>query len=186
MLGALPAASDAQRRSLLTSLRALVAAALLAVASVAHSAELRTIAMLDFDLVDDQHEFAPATVEYQRLPAIRDQLESAFAANGLYRVVDIAPARAMIDAYLARTQTRDCNGCELDIGRALGADRVLIGWVQKVSNLILNINIQIEDVASGAVVLNKSVDLRGNTDESWRRGVAALVRSIIDKDQGNR
>jgi len=164
----------------------LIAAALLVAASLAHSAELRTIAILDFDLVDDQHELAPATIEYQRLPAIRDQLQRAFADNALYRVVDIAPASPMIEAKRARTQLRDCNGCELDIGRALHADRVLIGWVQKVSNLILNINIQIEDVATGAVVLNKSIDLRGNTDESWRRGVAALVRSIVDKNQGNR
>ena len=62
----------------------------------------------------------------------------------------------------------------------------LIGWVQKVSNLILNINIQIEDAATGAVLLNKSVDLRGNTDETWRRGVSYLVRSMVEKDQGNR
>jgi len=185
-LGVLRAAPNAERRWRVVALRALVVVVLLAAASVAQSAELRTIAILDFELVDDQHELAPATVEYQRLPAIRDQLQSAFAANGLYRVVDTAPAAAMTDAYRARTQLRDCNGCELDIGRALSADRVLIGWVQKVSNLILNINIQIEDVATGAVVLNKSVDLRGNTDESWRRGVAALVRSMIDKNQGNR
>jgi hypothetical protein len=41
----------------------------------AHGAELKTIAILDFDLVDDQHELSPATVEYQRLRTIRDQLQ---------------------------------------------------------------------------------------------------------------
>ena len=167
-------------------MRALLCAALLATALRVGATDLKTIAILDFDLVDDQRDLAPATVEYQRLPVIREQLQQAFTANRLYRVVDIAPAAAMIDTYRSRTQLRDCNGCELDIGRALHADRVLIGWVQKVSNLILNINIQIEDTATGAVLLNKSVDLRGNTDESWRRGVAALVRSIVEKSQGNR
>jgi hypothetical protein len=54
-----------------------------------------------------------------------------------------------------------------------------------VSNLIVNINIQIEDVATGAILLNKSVDLRGNTDESWRRGVSYIVKSMIEKNQGN-
>ena len=63
---------------------------------------------------------------------------------------------------------------------------MLIGWVQKVSNLILNFNIQIEDAATGAVVLNKSVDLRGNTDETWKRAVSYLVRSMVEKKQGNR
>ena len=79
-----------------------------------------------------------------------------------------------------------CNGCELDIARALRADRVLVGWVQKVSNLILNINVRIEDAATGQVLLLQSVDLRGNTDETWRRGIAYLVRRIAEKDAGSR
>ena len=85
----------------------------------------------------------------------------------------------------SRWWIHECNGCELDIARTLQADRVLIGWVQKVSNLIVNINIQIEDVATGAILLNKSVDLRSNTDESWRRGVSYIVKSMIEKNQGN-
>jgi len=172
--------------SLRFAMRALLCGALLAAAPQLHGTELKTIAILDFDLVDDQRELAPATVEYQRLPVIRDQLQQAFTVNQLYRVVDVAPAAALIETYRSRTQLRDCNGCELDVARALHADRVLLGWVQKVSNLILNINIQIEDAATGAVLLNKSVDLRGNTDESWRRGIAALVRSMVENHQGNR
>jgi hypothetical protein len=152
----------------------------------AQTAELKTIAILDFDLVDDQHELSPATVEYQRLRAIRDQLQDEFARNGLYRVVDRAPAADVIRMNQSNFQLHECNGCELDIARALHADRVLVGWVQKVSNLILNINIQIEDSATGAVLLNKSVDLRGNTDETWRRGISYLVRSMVEKNQGNR
>ena len=152
----------------------------------AHGVELKTIAILDFDLVDDQHELAPATVEYQRLRVIRDQLQRELAERQLYRVVDVGPASELIRKYQSETQLRACNGCELDIGRLLHADRVLIGWVQKVSNLILNINVRIEDTATGEVLLTKSVDLRGNTDETWRRGVSFLVRSMVEKSQGNR
>lgn len=165
---------------------ALLGAALWISPAQAHGAELKSIAILDFDLVDDQHELSPATVEYPRLRAIRDQLQEEIAASRLYRVVDIGPASELIKKHQSETQLRACNGCELDIARSLHADRVLIGWVQKVSNLILNINIQIEDAATGAVLLNKSVDLRGNTDETWRRGVSALVRSMVEKGQGNR
>ena len=154
--------------------------------SHAHGAGLKTIAILDFDLVDDQHELSPATIEYQRLRAIRDQLQEEFAKSQLYRVVDLEPASALIRKYQSETQLHRCNGCELEIARSLHADRVLIGWVQKVSNLILNINIQIEDAATGTVLLNKSVDLRGNTDETWRRGLSFLVRSMVEKNQGNR
>ena len=161
-------------------------ALLLSTAVCARAEGLKSIAVLDFELVDDQHELAPASVEYDRLRAIHDQMQTALTANGLYRVVDTAPAAALIAQAQSRTALRDCNGCELDIARVLVVDRVLIGWVQKVSNLILNINLRIEDAATGDVVLNKSVDLRGNTDESWRRGVAALVRSMVEKGQGNR
>jgi hypothetical protein len=165
---------------------ALLCAALWISPVQAHGAELKTIAILDFDLVDDQHELYPATVEYQRLLAIRDQLQEEFGNSQLYRVVDLGPAAELIKKYQSEMQLHACNGCELDIARLVHADRVLIGWVQKVSNLILNINIQIEDAATGTVLLNKSVDLRGNTDETWRRGVSFLVKSMVEKSQGNR
>jgi hypothetical protein len=38
--------------------------------------------------------------------------------------------------------------------------------VQKVSNLILNINVYMENAASGKMEFARSVDIRGNTDES--------------------
>jgi hypothetical protein len=58
--------------------------------------------------------------------------------------------------------------------------------VQKVSNLILNLNIEIRDASTGRAVLAKSVDRRGNTDQSWQRGVDFLVRDMVEKGQGNR
>lgn len=150
------------------------------------AAELRSIAILDFELIDDQKELVPAKAEYPRLVAARDQLASEFARTGLYRVVDLTPASALIAKLKSEYALHECNGCELDIAKALNADRVLVGWVQKVSNLILNLNIQIEDVATGETILVKSVDMRGNTDESWRRSVSYLVRQMVDKGQGNR
>lgn len=175
--------------SLKTAWRLICAVLLWAGAEICHAqtqvAELKTIAVLEFDLIDDQHDLSPATVEYRRLTAIHDQLQEEIAKNGLYRVIDVRRAAELIKMHQSRSQLRECNGCELDIARSLQADRVLIGWVQKVSNLIVNINIQIEDAATGAVLLNKSVDLRGNTDESWRRGVSYIVKSMIEKNQGN-
>ena len=146
----------------------------------------QSIAVLDFDLIDDQKDMVPDTTLGPRLAAIRTQLAEALVRENLYTVVDNAPARALIDTSRTTQDLHACNGCELTIGKALGADRVMVGWVQKVSNLILNINLQIEDVATGRVVLNKSVDLRGNTDESWRRGIAFLVRDMVEKHQGSR
>ncbi|GAC1624275.1 MAG: DUF3280 domain-containing protein [Nevskia sp.] len=152
----------------------------------ADDAPLKSIAILDFELIDDQKDTVPDTVIAPRLPTVSAQIREAFAKEGLYRVVDNAPAAAMMAAFKQTQEFRTCNGCELDVARALGADRVALGWVQKVSNLILNLNLQIEDAKTGEVLLNKSVDLRGNTDTSFRRGIDYLVRSMLDRHQGNR
>ncbi|MBM3393881.1 MAG: DUF2380 domain-containing protein, partial [Betaproteobacteria bacterium] len=60
-----------------------------------------------------------------------------------------------------------------------GADYVLVGWVQKVSNLILNVNAGVREVQNGREILARSVDMRGNTDPSWQRAVTRLARDVI-------
>jgi hypothetical protein len=146
----------------------------------------KTIALMQFELVDDTGDRASDDAQKVRLAMISQQLRDAFTENRLYTVVDNTPAEALIADLDSRFALHDCNGCDVDIGRALNADRVLTAWVQKVSNLILNINIQIRDVKTGLIVLNKSVDIRGNTDESWTRGVRYMVRSMVEKNQANR
>jgi hypothetical protein len=44
----------------------------------------------------------------------------------------------------------NCNGCERNYAQRVGADWAAWGTVQKVSNLILNINLYVEDAALGA------------------------------------
>ena len=67
----------------------------------------------------------------------------------------------------------------MEMGRAVGAGLVAYGWVQKVSNLILNINLVIADVSTGRQVRADSVDIRSNTDESWQRGLRYLLDERI-------
>ena len=58
---------------------------------------------------------------------------------------------------------------------------IALCWVQKVSNLILNINVEVRNVATGGTVYAKSVDMRGNTDEAWLRGARRLVDNIAER-----
>jgi hypothetical protein len=167
--------------------RYLIAAAMTGALSAAGAQESpKTIALMAFELVDDTGDRANDDVQKLRLAMISRQLHDAFTENRFYTVVGNEPAAALIADLDKRFALHDCNGCDVDIGRALNADRVLTAWVQKVSNLILNINIQIRDVKTGLIVLNKSVDIRGNTDESWSRGIRYMVRSMMEKNQANR
>jgi len=51
--------------------------------------------------------------------------------------------------------------------------------VKKVSNLILVINLYVRDAATEKVIMAFSVDVRGNTDKSWSRGVSYIVRNRL-------
>lgn len=112
--------------------------------------------------------------EEARLAAAQRQLEEGLSARG-YALVDTAPVAQKMAAF----DMRSCTVCELDLASELGADFALLAWVQKVSNLILNINLQVHDVASGRLVGAGSVDIRGNTDESWQRGMRRLIERQI-------
>ena len=132
------------------------------------------VALLPFELVNTSLE-ATRPDEVARIAMLDRMVTERMAATGL-EMVDPAPIAAEV---LARGSLRTCNGCERELGRQLGADFVAVGWVQKVSNLILNLNLRVRDVAGGAIVAAGTVDIRGNTDESWRRGVLYLLEHRI-------
>ena len=139
---------------------------------------------MDFELVNEMRDYeteASRAAQLQRLTLISDALRKEFDQRGMYRIVENAAAAKLIAEQKARQDLRNCNGCELDIGRALDADLIILAWVQKVSNLILNVNIEVKDVASGKTLYTKSVDLRGNTDKSWLRGIHYMLDSIAEK-----
>jgi hypothetical protein len=72
-----------------------------------------------------------------------------------------------------------CNGCDAKLARALGADLAVTAEVQKVSNLILTINVYVREAGSGTLLRMGNADIRSNTDESWRRGVDYVLRNRI-------
>ena len=59
----------------------------------------------------------------------------------------------------AAPEISNCNGCEREFAIKAGADWAAWGTVQKVSNLILNINVYIEDARQKKMEFVKSVDI---------------------------
>ena len=143
----------------------------------AGSAEIPRLAVFNFELLDTSLEGEVSgenAAEQKRLVMISDLLRRLIADSERYEIVDIGPAAEKIveAGYL-----HGCNGCDGAIARELGADQALTGVVQKVSNLILNINLYLRDAESGEMLKVMSADIRGNTDESWSRGVSWLLRN---------
>ena len=132
------------------------------------------LAFFGFELINTSPE-PTRPDETARLATIGDIARTELGKHG-YELVDIAP---VADEVAKRRPLRDCNGCELDPARQLGAGLAAFGWVQKVSNLILNINLQIRDVATGRLVQAASTDIRGNTEESWEHGIRYLIKNRL-------
>lgn len=154
------------RRTIVTGATALL------LARAAWAEDGPSLALFDFILVDTS--LNPDTpAQEDRLSMVTERARAAFRVAG-YRLVDTSSV-----PHQTQMGLRGCNGCELDIARKLGASQAGMGWVQKVSRLILNINLQVREVESGRLVKHGSVDIRGDTDESWRRGIDYLMRNRI-------
>ena len=154
--------------------------------STAAPSPLRSLAVLDFELVDEQDNPLTKAAQEVRLRNATLQLQRELAEQKLYRVVDSAPSQAL-QRTLASQQAflYRCDDCADQVGRLLGADLVMATWVQKVSELILNLNVQIYAIEAQKVVFSKSVDMRGNEDVSWTRAVHYLVRDMAEKRERN-
>ena len=136
------------------------------------------VAVFDFELIDSSLEgetYGTRADEKERLKKTTDQLREALAKSGKFEVASIGPVEAA--AHEANLQA--CGACDASLAAKLGADLAITGTVQKVSNLILNMNIYVRDVSSRKIVASRSADFRGNTDESWSRTLNYLVRNYL-------
>jgi hypothetical protein len=164
--------------SRITIMRALLVVLLTLMISAPARADPPKLAVFDFELVDTslQGEVdGPRKEEQARLMRVGDQVRKELAESGKFDLLDISP----VNAAAHGSNLQACGGCDVQYARRLGADLAITGVVQKVSNLILNINIYLREVHSGRLVISMSVDLRGNTDESWSRATSYLLRNRL-------
>jgi hypothetical protein len=112
-----------------------------------------------------------------RMKMASARLREKISGTGRYTVIDPAPAQDFIDQLASQYRyLHDCNGCDLDIGRKLEADQVMVAWVNRVSGLILFLTFEIHDVATGQVIARKRFDFRGDNDSAWTHAIDYMVR----------
>ena len=134
------------------------------------------IELLKADYLPDAH--TVTTEERRRLDIVAELIRTRLREEG-YDPVPAAATREAIREASPLQRLHACNGCERDIARSLSADWVLVGWVQFVSNLILNLNVVAIDVETGASVARAFVDLRGNTERTWRHATTYMLDHIL-------
>jgi len=147
-------------------------------AAYAQAAAPQRVAVFDFEMIDtslDGSIYGTSAAEKERLRRLGEQLRKALADSGRFQVSDLSP----VEEAARASNLQACGGCDLDFAKKAGADLSITGTVQKVSNLILNINIYIRDTADGRLIKSMSADMRGNTDESWSRTLSWLIRNRL-------
>ncbi len=113
--------------------------------------------------------------EVARIDLVTDYIADTLREQGL-ELVDLEPVREELDR--TRNPAR-CNGCDMRMAQRLGADYAVVSEVQKVSNLILSMNIYVRDAGTGRNLRGMAVDVRSNTDDSWLRGMRYILQRNI-------
>ena len=160
-------------------MRALFAfAALMLLVSMPARADPPKLAMFDFELLDTslEGEMGGPQADEQRSADPR-QRSGAQAIDGIRQVP--APRHLAGEGCGGRQQSAGLRRLRRSICAALGADLVITGVVQKISDLDPQPEHLLRDVHTGQLITAMNADLRGNTDESWSRATSYLVRNRL-------
>jgi hypothetical protein len=158
--------------------RLLAAAAAITALAASAGAAAPKAAIFPFDLVDvslSGQYAGPDAHEAERLRLVTEELRTLAKRDGNYEVLDLSSIAPEIAKAVPILKCR----CEADLARRVGATVAITGFVRKVSNLVLEMHLVETDVASGKVTKSHRVEMRGNTDETWLRGVRRLLANHV-------
>lgn len=152
--------------------------AALALIIASPAAAVTKVAVVPFDFHDAQQdgEMFPQhdPNDLQRLKLIADELRSLMEKDERYQVVDLSGKAQEIDAA---SPFYKCDGCEVPIAKEAGADVVVTGYVDKLSNALIQLQLVERNVATGELTKTMSASINGNTDELWLHGLKYLWRN---------
>ena len=157
----------------------LILIAFLAMTGVAHATGEKVAFFGLTFLNSSPEEIGEASPEMARIQMLEDLVRATFLEQG-YVLMDLGPVQKDIDRIVNPAK---CYGCDTRMAAKLGADFSLVGEVQKVSNLIIAMNLQMRDAETGELVKGRVVDIRSNTDDSWLRGMRYILKNTFFREK---
>lgn len=124
-------------------------------------------AILPVKLLDTSHEARDQRADHDRRLALMVRVITAELGD----TVVIMPE----EVATCQPETTECL---LALARDKGADQALFVVTQKTSTLILQMFANLVDVRTGALILSRDLNFRGDNDDSWRRAARFLARDI--------
>lgn len=141
-------------------------------------------AVFPFDLRDAEQEgeLVPQFKEedLRRLKVVADELKALMTKDGRYEIVDLASQAREIETA---SPFNKCDGCEAEIAAKAGAELAVTGFVDKLSDALISLQLFVRDVKTGQVKRAMAAEIRGNTDELWLYGVRWLWRNRFNPEE---
>jgi hypothetical protein len=171
-------------------LTAFAALLLVAIAATPTLAAVR-VAVFSFEIADPgaatdaTGQISAGAFQLQQQGTPTDIRRLALATDTLRTLLLKDPQLLPIDTGALAARIADaaplhkCNGCEADLARLAGADMSILGTVTKLTSVLIHFDITVRDTTSGAVVRSVSVDVNGDTDDSWARGPRWLYKNRL-------
>ncbi|MEL7514211.1 MAG: DUF3280 domain-containing protein [Pseudomonadota bacterium] len=117
--------------------------------------------------------------ELERLKLVEAMAAEWFVAEG-FDLLDLAPVADDLDRV---SNPANCYGCDVRMAKKLGADFILVGELNKISDALLSINLQLRDGETGRLVKAGATSIRGNTDDTWKRGMRYILKNSIFREE---
>jgi hypothetical protein len=149
----------------------------------ANAVQGERLVVLPFEMVDNTPVPGGDERNQEMLDKITRFIAQRIEQEGLFEVIPQNQVNEAVSAAQLGTYIHTCNRCEYDLAKQVGGDKVMIGWIYKMSMLILTMHIEIKTVASEKTLISKAYDFRGDNEKAWRRAAQYMVRDMAEKFQ---
>jgi hypothetical protein len=136
------------------------------------------IAVLPFEIVDNTPVPGGEARNDEMLEKLTLFITDTIDEEGLFQVVPHTSVLQVVEDAQLGTYIRNCNRCEFDLAREMQSDKVMTGWIYKMSILVLTMHIEIKDVDSEKILIKKAYDFRGDNEKAWLRAAKYMLRDL--------
>lgn len=136
---------------------------------------------MPFDLFDGSADQRPAIIAAQQraLLALPGEVNRALRAGRRWRVIDNSRVHPGLQARAGDcAHPTRCGLCMLKLGEQAGVDDVVVGQLRKVSDLIIALQADIDDVRTHQVVDHLLLEVKADNAAMLRRAAHSMARRI--------
>ncbi|MET0109895.1 MAG: DUF2380 domain-containing protein [Candidatus Thiodiazotropha sp.] len=148
--------------------------------AASNAAQRERLVVLPFEIVDNTPVPGGDARHEKMLETITGFIGEAIESEGIFDVVSQQRVSGAVNAARLGTYIHTCNHCEYDLAEMVEGDKVMIGWIYKMSMLILTMHIEVKDVETKKTLISKAYDFRGDNENAWLRAARYMVRDLAE------